>query len=122
MKAPAFSCRCIAQCEAVIPEDPAYASGELTDNHIGQFFDAVWRAHHSRYAMRVIRGHYNAHALGAPHSHIKFLRGNDQFPSGFSWDAVECSCHHVEQNAEPAADLMRRGQGLTNAAYIATAP
>ncbi len=65
-----------------------------------------------------ISAHYEAHTLGAPHSHITMKRGNDVFPGGLSWDGGGCSCHHVEQNISTDPDDDRRGPGLVNPEYI----
>lgn len=121
MTAPAFTCRCIKLAEAVSPGWP-YNCDRRTSGHIAEFGEIAWQAHNSRYAFLLMRAHYEAHALGAPHSHIKYLKGNDAFRSGFSWDPVACSCHHVEQNTTVNPDVMQRGPGLTNVEYIASAP
>ena len=123
MTAPAFTCRCIKQAEA-IDSKPYFCSAD--GNHFDDFYRS-WFIDNNTSRLRIwtfshLHEHYEAHALGAPHSHIKFLKGNDVFRSGFSWEPVQCSCHHVEQNAEPGPDVMRRGPGLTNAKYIASAP
>ncbi len=97
-QAPAFTCRCIQQAERQTEgcrAEPWFCSEE------GNHFDDYWKGWYNsnqtlqervRFFHQLIE-HYEAHALGAPHSHMGPL---DQPLIG-----ENCSCHDWNQMADP---------------------